>query len=374
MVLLICSGLFLRSLSAARNIDLGLSHRNLLMVAFDPSLNRYSPGQTRRILDAVLAGARAIPGVESATLSSSVPLNLEGTNNSVVPEGGIAGEEKNPILADVYSVAPDFFETLGIRMIDGRDFRPGVSAEDVVIVNQALAGKAFPTGNPVGQRLSYLGRVVRIAGLVATTKSRTIGEDPRPCMYFPIARDLRGNDSLTGITLILRTRGNPAGYAPPVRKAIRDIDPALAVFDVRTMDTQLSRALFIPRVAAILFGLAGLMGVLISTVGIYGVVSFAVARRSQGNRHPHGIGGQAGTGAGNGAEARAGSDDCRFGDRSRPGARAQPDSGQPVVWRQPDRYAHLYPGSRAAVGRRADRLPGTRPACRVERSDSRFAI
>src|SRR5207248_3031946 len=110
---------------------------------------------------------------------------------------------------------------------------------------------------------------------------RSIGEDPRPCLYFPIARDLRGNDSLTGITLVLRTRGNPAGYAPVVRQVIRNIDPALAVFDTRTMAAHLHQALFAPRVAASLFGLAGLMGLLISTIGIYGVISFAVARQTK---------------------------------------------------------------------------------------------
>ena len=99
--------------------------------------------------------------------------------------------------------------------------------------------------------------MVRVAGLVATAKSRSLGEDPQPCLYFPIARDLRGNDSLTGITLVLRTRDNPAGYAPLVRQAIRGIDPTLAIFDVRTMEAHLSQALFLPRAAAFLFGFAG---------------------------------------------------------------------------------------------------------------------
>jgi predicted permease len=281
MVLLICSGLFLRSFYSASNIDTGFAHRNLLMMAFDPSLNRYSPSETRRILDAMLEGTRAIPGVESVSLGSSVPLSMEGTRNSFVPEDKISDAEKNGIPADIYSIAPRFFETFGIRMIAGEDFRPGVPAEDIAIVNQALADKAFPRQNPVGRRIFYYGRMVRIVGLVATTKSRSIGEDPHPCLYFPIAKDLRGNDSLSGITLVLRTRGNPAAYAPLVRQTIRDIDPTLAVFDVRTMDTHLSQALFLPRVAAFLFGLAGCMGLLISTIGIYGVISFAVARKTK---------------------------------------------------------------------------------------------
>ncbi len=93
----------------------------------------------------------------------------------------------------------------------------------------------------MGRRISYLGRTVRITGVVATTKSRTIGEDPRPGLYFPIAREMRGSDSLTGMTLVVRTKGSPAGYVPVVRRTIRDIDPSLAVFDIRTMDTHSRR-------------------------------------------------------------------------------------------------------------------------------------
>jgi predicted permease len=281
MVLLVCSGLFLHSLYSAHNIETGLAHRNLLLVPFDPSLNRYPPGETPRIVETIVDRTGAIPGVESVSLTNSVPLSLEGTRNSFVPEDKLSDKQKNAMSADIYSVAPRFFETFGIRMIEGEDFRPGLPAEDIVVVNQALADKAFPKQNPVGRRILYFGRMVRIAGLVATAKSRSIGEDPHPCLYFPIARDFRGNDSLTGITLALRTRGDPAGYAPLVRRVIRDIDPTLAIFDVRTLDTHLSRALFLPRAAAFLFGFAGFMGLLISTVGIYGVISFAVARQTR---------------------------------------------------------------------------------------------
>ncbi len=281
MVLLICSGLFLRSLYSAHNIETGFAHRNVLLVPFDPSLNRYSPVETRRIVETIVDRTRAIPGVESVSLTNSVPLSLEGTRNSFVPEDKVSDKRESGLSADIYAVAPRFFETMGIRIIEGEDFRPDVPAEDIAVVNQTLADEAFPKRNPVGRRILYLGRRARIVGLVATAKSRSIGEDPRPCLYFPIARDFRGNDSLTGITLALRTSGDPAGYATPVRQAIRDIDPTLAIFDVRTMDTHLSRALFLPRAAAFLFGFAGFMGLLISTVGIYGVISFAVARQTR---------------------------------------------------------------------------------------------
>jgi predicted permease len=279
MVLLICSGLFLRSLGTARDIETGLTHRSVLLLAFDASLNGHGQAQLERLTNGMLERTGALPGVESVSLTSSVPLNMEGTQNAFSPEGDTERDTFRRV-ADIYSVSPQFFDTFGIRLIAGEIFGPGAPADDIAIANQALVEAAFPKQNPVGRRIRYLGRTVRITGVVATTKSRTIGEDPRPCLYFPIAKDIRGNDSLTGITLAVRTRHNPAAYAQPVRQIIRDLDPSLAVFDIRTMDQQLSQALFLPRTAASLFGLAGFMGLLISTIGIYGVISFMVARQT----------------------------------------------------------------------------------------------
>jgi predicted permease len=276
MVLLVCSGLFLRSLRSAAKIDTGMSHRNVLLMGFDPGLSGRSAKDSARLLDAILAGAARLPGVESATLASNVPLDMEGTQDILSPAPG-----KSPVRVDIYSVAPRFFETLGIPLIAGEDFRGGVPADDIVIVNQAFAAQAFPGENLVGRRIDFYKRSLRIVGVVGTAKSRTIGEEPHPCFYFPIARDARGNDSLTGITLALRTRGDPVGYVTSVRQTIGKIEPTLAVFDVRTMDVQIEKALLLPRVSAALFGLAGLMGLLISTVGIYGVISFSVARQTK---------------------------------------------------------------------------------------------
>lgn len=132
-------------------------------------------------------------------------------------------------------------------MLAGADFPAGEPLGDNAIANQVPAAEAFPNQNPIFRRIFYLGRAVRITGLVATTKSRTIGEDPTPCLYFPLLKELRGNDSLSGISIVLRTRDNPDRYAPLLRQTFGDADPVLAVFDVRTMKIQLARALFLPR-------------------------------------------------------------------------------------------------------------------------------
>jgi ABC-type antimicrobial peptide transport system permease subunit len=133
----------------------------------------------------------------------------------------------------------------------------------------------------LGRQIQYLGTRPRIIGIAATAKSRTIGEDPRPCLYLPLAGALHGADLINGLTLVVRTNGSPSTYGPEVRRAIRDVAPSIAASGIQTMDAHLQQALFVPRTTAGLFGLAGLSALLISMIGLYGVVSYRVARRTR---------------------------------------------------------------------------------------------
>jgi hypothetical protein len=134
-------------------------------VAFDPSLNGYAPEETRRLLDSIVERTRALPGVQAVSLTSSVPLNMARTQNAFTPEG----KPSEMIHADICSVGPRYFETLGVAFYSGDDFKAGTADEDIVIVNRTLAERAFPGENPIGKRISYMGRTVRITGLVATS-------------------------------------------------------------------------------------------------------------------------------------------------------------------------------------------------------------
>jgi predicted permease len=279
MLLLLSSGLFLRSLYSSQNMSTGIANRNILMLSFDPPLNRYNDIQSRQLMKLVLDRARATPGVESASLTDYVPLGIIGDTESFVPDNK-EDTPKNELDADIYRVAPGFFHTLGIPFRLGEDFRTG-KTKDAVIVNQALADRAFPNQNPIGRSITTGKTQLRIVAVVATAKSRTIGEDPHLCMYRPVLDVFSSESDFTGVTLMLRTRGDPASFAPTARGLIHQADPALAVFDVQTLEAHLNNALLLPRMAALLFGICGFMGLLISTVGIYGLVSFAVARRTK---------------------------------------------------------------------------------------------
>jgi predicted permease len=275
-VLLLCTGLFLRSLQAAQGLDLGLRNRNLLLLAFDPSLDRRPVAQSRELLRDILMRARALPGVESATLTTGVPLTLIIDNSSFAEEGR-GQDPQRRIRTDIYSIAPQYFDTMGIPFIAGRDFDD--EKERVAIVNDAFARAAFPDGRPaVGRVVGGDGKRLRIIGVVGTTKSRTIGEAPRPVLFLPVLSEYVA-EQRSAVTLVVKTRDAAAAYAGPLRDAIRGADAMLAVYDVRTMERHLENARLMPRVAGTLSTVAGLVGLVIATVGVYGVISFAVVRR-----------------------------------------------------------------------------------------------
>jgi hypothetical protein len=121
--------------------------------------------------------------------------------------------------------------------------------------------------------------MLRIIGVVATAKAQNISETPRGSLYVPILRNQNAN--IFGVTLLVKTKGDPSAYANAVGQVTRGLDSSLAIFDVRTMETHLRNALILPRMAAAMFGLCGATALLISIIGLYGVVSFAVARRTR---------------------------------------------------------------------------------------------
>jgi predicted permease len=278
-LLLVCTGLFLRSLQSARGLDLGLKNRNLLLMGFDPALDRRGDPEARRLLRDILEGAGAVPGVESATLTTAVPLTVIIDSSSFVPEERAADPEADRVQADIYAVGPDFFATMGIPFLAGDDFPLALATGKPVIVNEAFARAVFPNQSPIGRRVLGDGRALEIAGLVATAKSRTIGEAPRPAIYLPVLTEYAARSTVRGVTLVVRTTNQAASYALPLREAIRRVEPSLAVFDVRTMETHLREASLLPRLTWALSAVAGVVAAVLAMIGVYGVISSTVIMR-----------------------------------------------------------------------------------------------
>ena len=279
-LLLLCTGLFLRSLQTARRIDVGVSNRNLLLLAFDPGLDHVPDPQARLLLRRILENARAVPGVGSATLTTDVPLTLIINNSRFVAEERASDPARERVRTDIYTVAPRFFETMGIPFVEGDDFRADQDdTGGIAIVNAAFARAVFQNEPVIGRRIVGDGKQLRIVGVVATAKSRTIDEAPRPSIYLPVLQEYSAGQASRGVTLVVRTADNAASYTGAMRDAIRRADPSLAVFGVRTMESHLLDALLLPRLASTLSTIAGCIGLAIASIGVYGVISFAVARR-----------------------------------------------------------------------------------------------
>ena len=277
-LLLLCTGLFLRSLQTARGIDIGVSNRNLLLLAFEPALDHRPDPQARQLLRDILDRAHAVPGVESATLTTGVPLTFIIDNSRFRSEESAADPNSPRTGADIYSIGPRFFETFGVPLLAGDVSRFDQGGTEIAIVNEAFAQAVFPGRSPLGRRFVGDGKRLEIVGVAATAKSRTIGEPPRPVVYLPVLSAYSAENRRI-VTLVVKTRAAAATYAGPIREAIRRADPSVAVFNVRTMESQLRDALLVPRLTGALSAMAASIGVAIATIGVYGVVSFAVARR-----------------------------------------------------------------------------------------------
>ncbi len=226
-----------------------------------------------------------MPGVESATLTTGVPLTFVIDNSRFTPEESEADPQRLRIAADIYAIGPRFFETRGIPLLAG-DVSRFDQGGGIAIVNDAFARAAFPnqsalrqsSGQAIGRRIVGDGMRLQLVGVAATAKSRTIGEAPRPIVYVPILHNYSA-ETRRVVTLVVKTRDTAATYAGPMREAIRRADPSLAVFEARTMESHLGDALLVPRLAGLLSAIAGCIGLVIATIGVYGVISFAVARR-----------------------------------------------------------------------------------------------
>jgi predicted permease len=290
-VLVVSSGLFLRSLGAAEGIDSGMNSRNVALVEFDPALSRYDEARTQRLILDLLRDAESAPGVKSASVANMLPLSLASMTNRVWPEGadGSTGGQ-----AAILAVGPRYFETAGTRLVSGDDFRPMASAEPVAIINQELARRLYPGQNPMGRRVSNAGRWVRIVGVAANTKYRMLQEsEAMPMLYEPILDSYAVNGGAGGLTLLVRSGQDLTTTGELIRKQMRARDPELVINSIGTLEGHLRQALFLPRLAASLFGLCGGIGLVIAAIGVYGVISFSVARRRREIGIRMAIGGQA---------------------------------------------------------------------------------
>ena len=279
MTLLVTGGLFQRSLSRARDVDLGFDpgcrsppHRSICADT--------TPARRRAFYDDVRRRIEGVPLVAGAAGTSWVPFAILYDTTTAAPSDRVIDDTQLAPMVYQSSVSGGYFETLRMSLVDGRAFdeRDDATAAPVAIVNQSLAHTLWGAASVVGRQLKIDAGVVTIVGVVGDGKYSQIWESQAGMVFRPLAQD-----PPVSATLVVRTTAAPASAGATMAETIRTVDADVAPYDVKTMAEHLdSGSAFLPfRIGAIITGVFGLVGVLLAAIGLYGVVAHQVGRRTQ---------------------------------------------------------------------------------------------
>ncbi len=287
MLLLTAAGLFVRTMENLENQNFGFNQHHLLLFALNPAQAGYKGIRFANFCQALLSRIQNLPGVEAASVSSDGLIGAGMSIHAFVPEGYTPkqGGEKEPS-AWTYDVGPDFFKATGIKLLLGRTIGPedSQSSLKVAVVNQALVRQVFGTTNPIGRRFSFGtpksgADEFTIVGVAQNAKYDDMREPAPPTVYAPYSQRLADIESYY-IYFEVRTAGDPHLIIPTLRRVVRSVDDRIPLFDVRTETEKIDQALMQERLFAWLSSFFGFLALVLACVGLYGVMSYSVGRRT----------------------------------------------------------------------------------------------
>ncbi len=280
IVVLIAAGLFVRSLQVAQKMNLGFRAQGMLNLTFNPGLMGYDSARTTAFYQSLKQRVSALPGVESASFASSVPMGFDNESAKVWKEGQSTTER--PADDGFNRVDEDFFRTMSVTILEGRAFTAQDSKDStpVAIVNQEMAKRLWPGQDALGHHFRYGAdaRAVDVVGVTANGKYNWLFEDQTPFFYVPMAQAAYHSVSV----LQVRTATPPLELAAAIESAARETDPNVPPFAVATMEESLGgpNGFFLIRTGAIFAGFIGALCLFLAVIGVYGVISYAANQRT----------------------------------------------------------------------------------------------
>jgi predicted permease len=281
LVLLVGAGLFVASLRNIGRVDLGLKPDHVLGFTIAPKLNAYPAAQTAELARRLTETVAGLPGVRSVTAAELATLTDDSSGTNVTVEGA------DPASADIrvtYNrVGPDYFSTLGIPLMAGREiaWTDNAAAPKAAVINESMARRLLAKRNPLGVRFTFGGGPerpdVEIVGVVRNSKSAKVTEEEGPFVYLSYLQDPK----LGELTYYVRAANDPALLVSAIREQVRRLDPQLPIFDVKSLRSQIDDSLVTQRLITLLSAAFGGLAALLAALGIYGVLAFSVAQRRQ---------------------------------------------------------------------------------------------
>ena len=282
LVLLVGAGLFLRTLSNLRHVEVGFNPQNLLLFRVNPSLNRYDEKRVATLYRDMLERLGTVPGVRGVALSAPALLSGSVNGTSIYVQGRVydlsVRDRNNDINRLV--ISPNFFELMEIPVLRGRSFtdRDTTTSQKVVIINEAAVRKYFPTEDPIGR---HFGSSVEssgdleVVGVLRDVKYDSVRDAAPPTMYVPYTQTRVGSPVFE-----VRTAGLPTATAGAIREAVRQIDPNLPLMDVSTQIEQVEQRFMQEKLFAQAYTLFGALALLLAAIGLFGLMSYNVSRRT----------------------------------------------------------------------------------------------